>query len=95
MRRIDALTTDTDAFDVAAFEEWLKEVVERGSDELVVEAFASRVVFYGGYGIVGSEHKKEPVEITFALDGFKQFRNGSPGRIRTYNPPVNSRMLCR
>ena len=20
---------------------------------------------------------------------------GSPGRIRTYNPPVNSRMLCR
>ena len=27
--------------------------------------------------------------------GFEQDSNGSPGRIRTYNPPVNSRMLCR
>ena len=41
------------------------------------------------------QNAKEPVESTSALDGFKQFQNGSPGRIRTYNPPVNSRMLCR
>ena len=73
MRRIDALTTDTDAFDVAAFEEWLKEVVERGSDELVVEAFASRVVFYGGYGIVGSEHKKNPSRLFLPSTGSNNF----------------------
>ena len=99
MRRIDALTADTNEFDVAAFEEWLKGVAERGSDELVVGAFASRVVLYDGYGIVVMKFQvraqKEPVESTFALNGFEQFQNGSPGRIRTYNPPVNSRMLCR
>src|SRR5207249_4445534 len=26
---------------------------------------------------------------------FEDWKNGSSGRIRTYNPPVNSRMLCR
>jgi hypothetical protein len=28
------------------------------------------------------------------MDGAVQEKNGSSGRTRTYNPPVNSRMLC-
>jgi hypothetical protein len=28
------------------------------------------------------------------MDGNSRKKNGSSGRTRTYNPPVNSRMLC-
>lgn len=81
-RRIGEQTADLKGFDEKAFGSWLRGIAERGSDEVMVDAFASRVVLYDGYGIVVMKFQvktqKEPAKSTFALDGFEQFQNGSP-----------------
>lgn len=80
--------------------EFLTALPKLGDDKLLIDAFANQVFVFEDYAVVvlnyrsGTE-KKELAEVRFALDEFEQNSNGSPGRIRTYNPPVNSRMLCR
>lgn len=81
--------------------EFLVQLAKTDDDELIINAFANQVFLFEDYGVVvlnyhsDPEDKKELAEVQFALGEFEQNSNGSPGRIRTYNPPVNSRMLCR
>lgn len=81
--------------------EFLMQLPKIGDDKLIINAFANQVYLFEDYAVVvlnyhaDTADKKELAEVRFALGEFEQNSNGSPGRIRTYNPPVNSRMLCR
>ena len=81
--------------------EFLMQLPKIGDDKLIINAFANQVYLFEDYAVVvlnyhaDTADKKELAEVRFALGEFEQYSNGSPGRIRTYNPPVNSRMLCR
>ncbi len=89
------------AFDEGQFVEFLLDLPKFGDDKLLIAAFANQVFLFEDYAVAvlnyhsGGVDKKELAEVQFALGEFAQDSNGSPGRIRTYNPPVNSRMLCR
>ncbi len=80
------------------------------SDEKILSAFVGQVVYSEGQAVAVmnfDDKPSSPREIRCILWGNKKARTpssdqgfvhckpGSPGRIRTYNPPVNSRMLCR
>ena len=65
--------------------------------KLTAGAIASRVALYDSGGIIETNqvrNKKNPSR-AHCPRRVPTISNGSPGRIRTYNPPVNSRMLCR
>ena len=110
-RRVERLTDTPTSATAEEIEAFFADISAGAmSDEQIISAFVGQVVLDGTQAVAVMNFDDKPCEryeINWLLDtkkeartrrsnpGFVHCLSGSPGRIRTYNPPVNSRMLCR